>query len=229
MWIETRYGEQQTEQHCCHTLRGCVDWNCCEFITDEVNRSHTLRGCVDWNRISRQSWTSMASHPAWVCGLKPWNLLNQNTQLPSHPAWVCGLKLRPVGRRLCGDIVTPCVGVWIETLANYLSLPQEIVTPCVGVWIETYKQGWQYYFTWMSHPAWVCGLKHDTAYIEKEKEGHTLRGCVDWNPWNGYFYKGLHCHTLRGCVDWNYGWCYEFYGISSHTLRGCVDWNLLYQ
>ena len=121
--------------------------------------------------------------------------------------------------------VTPCVGVWIETLANYLSLPQEIVTPCVGVWIETYKQGWQYYFTWMSHPAWVCGLKHDTAYIEKEKEGHTLRGCVDWNPWNGYFYKGLHCHTLRGCVDWNYGWCYEFYGISSHTLRGCVDWN----
>ena len=32
------------------------------------------------------------SHPAWVCGLKPWNLLNQNTQLPSHPAWVCGLK-----------------------------------------------------------------------------------------------------------------------------------------
>ena len=30
-----------------------------------------------------------------------------------------------------------------------------------------------------SHPAWVCGLKHDTAYIEKEKEGHTLRGCVD--------------------------------------------------
>ena len=99
--------------------------------------------------------------------------------------------------------VTPCVGVWIETLANYLSLPQEIVTPCVGVWIETYKQGWQYYFTWMSHPAWVCGLKHDTAYIEKEKEGHTLRGCVDWNPWNGYFYKGLHCHTLRGCVDWN--------------------------
>ena len=56
-----------------------------------------------------------------------------------------------------------------------------------------------------SHPAWVCGLKHDTAYIEKEKEGH----------------------TLRGCVDWNYGWCYEFYGISSHTLRGCVDWNCI--
>ena len=25
VWIETRYGEQQTEQHCCHTLRGCVD------------------------------------------------------------------------------------------------------------------------------------------------------------------------------------------------------------
>ena len=54
----------------------------------------------------------------------------------SHPAWVCGLKLRPVGRRLCGDIVTPCVGVWIETGINSL---EEVLQK--------------------SHPAWVCGLK----------------------------------------------------------------------
>ena len=53
--------------------------------------------------------------------------------------------------------VTPCVGVWIETLANYLSLPQEIVTPCVGVWIETGK------------------TDESTAEIMR----HTLRGCVD--------------------------------------------------
>ena len=32
----------------------------------------------------------------------------------SHPAWVCGLKHR--NRRLVQQwIVTPCVGVWIET------------------------------------------------------------------------------------------------------------------
>ena len=30
-----------------------------------------------------------------------------------------------------------------------------------------------------SHPAWVCGLKHD------------------WLQWH----CGMSCHTLRGCVD----------------------------
>ena len=55
--------------------------------------------------------------------------------------------------------VTPCVGVWIETgLSGYIiKLPD--VTPCVGVWIETtYKT--KYHAQTMSHPAWVCGLKH---------------------------------------------------------------------
>ena len=35
----------------------------------------------------------------------------------SHPAWVCGLKQksRKVDKR---SIVTPCVGVWIETAAS---------------------------------------------------------------------------------------------------------------
>ena len=35
------------------------------------------------------------------------------------------------------DEVTPCVGVWIETMTaeDYLKMPD--VTPCVGVWIET--------------------------------------------------------------------------------------------
>ena len=45
------------------------------------------------------------------------NLLiyNMLLDIESHPAWVCGLKHcdRGVGR--CDDIVTPCVGVWIET------------------------------------------------------------------------------------------------------------------
>ena len=77
---------------------------------------------------------------------------------PSHPAWVCGLKPdNPITSILFGK-VTPCVGVWIET-----SYPLEfsiscLVTPCVGVWIETQKSS-QKYFLWLSHPAWVCGLK----------------------------------------------------------------------
>ena len=32
------------------------------------------------------------SHPAWVCGLKPYNQQKSAIGLLSHPAWVCGLK-----------------------------------------------------------------------------------------------------------------------------------------
>ena len=55
------------------------------------------------------------SHPAWVCGLKPTCKPDySNSMAESHPAWVCGLKhlimlIHPV------NVVTPCVGVWIET------------------------------------------------------------------------------------------------------------------
>ncbi len=56
------------------------------------------------------------SHPAWVCGLKPAGAGTCICRLWSHPAWVCGLKL-PVDGDLSGEMdVTPCVGVWIETL-----------------------------------------------------------------------------------------------------------------
>ena len=47
------------------------------------------------------------------------NLLiyNMLLDIESHPAWVCGLK--PNGLRFLGYIVvTPCVGVWIETIKD---------------------------------------------------------------------------------------------------------------
>ena len=66
------------------------------------------------------------------------NLLiyNMLLDIESHPAWVCGLK-QPVPQTSHSNLlVTPCVGVWIETrMARILSLMR-----------------------W-SHPAWVCGLK----------------------------------------------------------------------
>ena len=34
-------------------------------------------------------------------------------------------------------MVTPHVGVWIETGKHTTEVPKEIVTPHVGVWIET--------------------------------------------------------------------------------------------
>ena len=54
-------------------------------------------------------------------------------------------------------MVTPCVGVWIETIKIYGDSLVVYVTPCVGVWIET-----------------AGVLVHQT-----ETTGHTLRGCVD--------------------------------------------------
>ena len=47
------------------------------------------------------------------------NLLiyNMLLDIESHPAWVCGLKPNTlISRIVC--LVTPCVGVWIETITK---------------------------------------------------------------------------------------------------------------
>ena len=87
------------------------------------------------------------------------NLLiyNMLLDIESHPAWVCGLKPGMENNKQSNTVVTPCVGVWIETLELIKSKYPTAVTPCVGVWIETI----------MTHKE-----------IENEL-GHTLRGCVD--------------------------------------------------
>ena len=53
----------------------------------------------------------------------------------SHPVWVCGLKLKVIMYAL-GLLVTPCMGVWIETELSIIALRRAT-----------------------SHPVWVCGLK----------------------------------------------------------------------
>ena len=55
--------------------------------------------------------------------------------------------------------VTPFVGVWIETLLSGKSATSHTVTPFVGVWIETLKY-LRVADNAVSHPSWVCGLKH---------------------------------------------------------------------
>ena len=75
----------------------------------------------------------------------------------SHPVWVCGLKPASRRRNLAAAIVTPCMGVWIETVAVVISEQERWVTPCMGVWIETLR-----------------------SWLQREKmAGHTLYGCVD--------------------------------------------------
>ena len=41
------------------------------------------------------------------------------------------------GNNMHNTVVTPCVGVWIETLLFKRIAMDVGVTPCVGVWIET--------------------------------------------------------------------------------------------
>ena len=56
------------------------------------------------------------------------------------------------------EIVTPYVGVWIETAMMVHSTRLYRVTPYVGVWIETGCKNFSGK-TMASHPTWVCGLK----------------------------------------------------------------------
>ena len=58
-----------------------------------------------------------------------------------------------------GGRVTPCMGVWIETEGWYQDAYYNSVTPCMGVWIETLNTS-NLIPSLMSHPVWVCGLKH---------------------------------------------------------------------
>ena len=68
------------------------------------------------------------------------------------------------------DCVTPCVGVWIETLTVSMISTRKWVTPCVGVWIET-PQCTERPSESPSHPAWVCGLKPTTYEPDVDDKG----------------------------------------------------------
>ena len=118
---------------------------------------HTLRGCVDWNYAVGEYGPVHLSHPAWVCGLK-------------HIMWIIGPV--PVSHTLRG-----CVD-WNKLIWHRFYWIR--VTPCVGVWIETVKEKTTGRDA-MSHPAWVCGLKQFLPYDNNRSVCHTLRGCVDWN------------------------------------------------
>ena len=163
---------------CCHTLRGCVDWNRLYRyhrlwwgVTPYVGvwietlilnnlpvriSCHTLRGCVDWNQLkkplevppdvtpyvgvwieTRQSDNKhfiWQSHPTWVCGLKLPVTWYGRHAVVSHPTWVCGLKLPKAIAARSESLVTPYVGVWIETSMAQYSAISKMVTPCVGIY-----------------------------------------------------------------------------------------------
>ena len=155
------------------------------------------------------------------------NLLiyNMLLDIESHPAWVCGLKLIIGGNylyTLLSHTLRGCVD-W-----NYFCSPGwccQLVTPCVGVWIETCwcclsvlgcschtLRGCVDWNGWCaqcmlplcgSHPAWVCGLKRISNKIaEQTAESHPAWVCGLKQAFRPDF-SDVGCHTLRGCVDWN--------------------------
>ena len=75
-----------------------------------------------------------------------------------------GVWIETVAVNWCNNalIVTPCMGVWIETRTPLELTPTCHVTPCMGVWIETLYIRYSHTYL-MSHPVWVCGLKHKGA------------------------------------------------------------------
>ena len=163
---------------------------------------HTLRGCVDWN-----------THFYIVLNHFP----------ESHPTWVCGLKLNIHFRKILiiSHTLRGCVD-W--NMLIIMAVYRAKVTPYVGVWIETWI--WETCLcSGLSHPTWVCGLKQCDMTQILLNQGHTLRGCVDWNVIGNGSLISILCHTLRGCVDWNSQAKVCSFLSLGHTLRGCVDWN----
>ena len=99
------------------------------------------------------------------------------------------------------DMVTPFVGVWIETSGMQCMRQFNSVTPFVGVWIET-SFGVLSIFNLLSHPSWVCGLKQENYHSQATEEVVTPFVGVWIETRNGRIdVFDMQCHTLRGCVD----------------------------
>ena len=144
--------------------------------------------------------SSSASHPVWVCGLKPAIKSKMAILEKSHPVWVCGLKLYLGWLENLPTPVTPCMGVWIETaearrqvrgcrshpvwvcglkLVVTIRLNYEVVSHPVWVCGLKLPEGMNDTHNLLSHPVWVCGLKLFFALNRDAPRGHTLYGCVD--------------------------------------------------
>ena len=75
-------------------------------------------------------------------------------------------------------IVTPCMGVWIETSFRFCGYSLFVSHP---VWVCGLKLAVLYRcsVSLLSHPVWVCGLKLRNRSEVIDGESHTLYGCVD--------------------------------------------------
>ena len=120
---------------------------------------------IETANTARQYETSL-SHPVWVCGLKLEECCHHNQGAASHTLYGC-VDWNFDGEEASGITdVTPCMGVWIETLHRWCIEVALSVTPCMGVWIETKSMRAPLRLE-MSHPVWVCGLKHHLRIVDR--------------------------------------------------------------
>ena len=143
------------------------------------------------------------------------------------------------------SIVTPCVGVWIETVLMLVLTPVVLSHPA---WVCGLKltDDDKIILHASSHPAWVCGLKLHSVAIWLSIRSHTLRGCVDWNlfedeevtpsdvtPCVGVWIETYNARIVKILHESHPAWVCglkhpnndSYVSIRGHTLRGCVDWN----
>ena len=163
------------------------------------------------------------------------------------------------------------MGVWIETARNYSMQRGAVVTPCMGVWIETWHSTWNPITSsghtlygcvdwnlrltvmrlglrchtlygcvdWnvycchilisycVSHPVWVCGLKLIAFSIKGGREKVTPCMGVWIETWKERFY--YHRQPVTPCMGvWIETSHRQKHNLPKlcHTLYGCVDWNL---
>ena len=115
----------------------------------------------------------------WECGLKPKLQIVCLCNTLSLPMWECGLKRMAEAQQKWAEIVTPHVGVWIETLSVVCVCCSCSVTPHVGVWIETRLRNAHCWVSW-SLPMWECGLKRWPPGVPPRLvESHSPCGSVD--------------------------------------------------
>ena len=116
----------------------------------------------------------MRSHPVWVCGLKLMMFLTRYFQF-CHTLYGCVDWNSNLVAQLHVCLVTPCMGVWIETYTTARLKKWRWVTPCMGVWIETrLLRPWSR--TWSVTPC--MGVWIETSSSSKPSKLNEVTPCM---------------------------------------------------
>ena len=185
-----------------HTLRGCVDWNVFALSYQSVHHVTPFVGVWIETQVMNMTQTAAGVTPFVGVWIETKETGTEQNSTGSHPSWVCGLKqLYPKAYDLTwSHTLRGCVdwnikkygflGKWFcHTLRGCVdwNLPSAVKQarrreshPSWVCGLKPLSNIVRSQHT-SSHPSWVCGLKLRRSWQHRLYEGHTLRGCVDWN------------------------------------------------